>query len=115
MKLTIRALKRLYYGLFFSKTAFYSTFISFISILLGFFIANTLATMLSQTGDWGILSSGVMVGLTESINRIVYNNKKNLKSDSFFHEGVLRLVSLINNVKIGIVYGLFVEAFKLGS
>ena len=43
---------------------------------MGFFLANTLATMLGQTGDWGILSSGILVALIESTNRIVYNNKK---------------------------------------
>lgn len=72
--------KSIYYKLFFSKKFFYSTFTSFIAILLGFFSANTLATILGQTGDWGILSAGILVAFIESINRIIYNNKKKLKS-----------------------------------
>nr|YP_009420400.1 hypothetical protein [Chroomonas placoidea]ASO76039.1 hypothetical protein [Chroomonas placoidea] len=76
MNLITRVFKRIYYKFLFSKKFFYSTFVSFIAILLGFFLANALATMLGQTGDWGVLSSGILVALIESTNRIVYNNKK---------------------------------------
>ena len=78
MTLTIEIFKKLYYKLFFSRKFFYSTFASFLAILLGFFSANTLSTILGQTGDWGILSSGILVALVESINKIVYNKKKKL-------------------------------------
>ncbi len=57
--------KKIYYRLFFSKKFFYSTFISFVGILFGFFLANTLATIFGQTGDWGILSSGILVAFIE--------------------------------------------------
>jgi len=79
MNLTDSFFKKLYYKLFFSRKFFYSTFASFLTILLGFFSANTLSTILGQTGDWGILSSGILVALIESINRIVYNHKKKWK------------------------------------
>lgn len=82
MNLLTKVLKRVYYKFFFSKQFFYSTFVSFIAILLGFFLANTLATMLGQTGDWGVLSSGILVAFIESTNRIVYTTKKNLKTNS---------------------------------
>jgi ABC-type nitrate/sulfonate/bicarbonate transport system permease component len=78
MNLITRVFKRIYYKFLFSKKFFYSTFVSFIGILLGFFLANVLATMLGQTGDWGVLSSGILVAFIESTNRIVYNNKKKL-------------------------------------
>jgi ABC-type nitrate/sulfonate/bicarbonate transport system permease component len=78
MNLINTFLKRIYYKFFFSKKFFYSTLISFIAILIGFFLANTLATILGQTGDWGILSSGILVALIESTNRVVYNNKKKI-------------------------------------
>ena len=76
MNLTDEIFKKIYYKLFFSRKFFYSTFASFLAILLGFFSANTLSTILGQTGDWGILSSGILVALVESINKIVYNHKK---------------------------------------
>jgi hypothetical protein len=34
---------------------------------------------LGQTGDWGILSSGILVALVESVNKIAYTNKKKFK------------------------------------
>ena len=45
MNLLTKVFKRLYYKFLFSKKIFYSTFVSFIAILLGFFLANALATM----------------------------------------------------------------------
>ena len=76
MNFTDTIFKKFYYKLFFSRKFFYSTFASFLAILLGFFSANTLSTILGQTGDWGILSSGILVALIESINKVVYNHKK---------------------------------------
>ena len=78
MNLITTVFKKVYYKFLFSKKFFYSTFVSFIAILLGFFLANALATMLGQTGDWGVLSSGILVAFIESTNKIVYNNKKKL-------------------------------------
>ena len=79
MNLTLQVFKKLYYKLFFSRKFFYSTFASFLAILLGFFSANTLSTILGQTGDWGILSSGILVALVEIVNKIAYTNKKKFK------------------------------------
>nr|YP_010337268.1 hypothetical protein MW575_pgp007 [Pseudoerythrocladia kornmannii]UNJ16853.1 hypothetical protein [Pseudoerythrocladia kornmannii] len=82
-----------------------------ISLLTGFFLATVLATLPSQTGDWGVVAG--LVAIFELISRIVYipivkrhNNSVHLFFTSF---------SVLNSVKIGIIYGLFVDAFKLGS
>jgi hypothetical protein len=108
-------LKKIYYRLFFSKKFFYSTFISFVGILFGFFLANALATIFGQTGDWGILSSGILVAFIESTNRIIYNNKGHRNNISSHPKKIDKILNFINNVKIGMLYGFFVEAFKLGS
>ncbi len=79
MNSTLQVFKKIYYKFFFSRKFFYSTFASFLAILLGFFSANTLSTVLGQTGDWGILSSGILVALVESVNKIAYANKKKVK------------------------------------
>ena len=84
MNLTTKIFKKLYYKLFFSRKFFYSTFASFLAILLGFFSANTLSTILGQTGDWGILSSCILVALVEIINQLVYKHKKKLKIQMYF-------------------------------
>ena len=81
----------------------------------GFFLANTLATIFGQTGDWGILSSGILVSFIESTNRIIYTNKGKRNNTRSYDRKVDKILSFINNVKIGMLYGFFVEAFKLGS
>jgi hypothetical protein len=53
-------------------------FVNFIAILLGFFLAINLSTILGQSGDWGILSAGIITAVLEIISRILYNTKKKL-------------------------------------
>nr|WMP12224.1 Ycf20 [Laurencia verruciformis] len=65
-----------------------------------------MSTVPAQTGDWNIISGAIIVTCYEMISRILY--KSSIKKTSF-------TISLINNFKVGIVYGLFVDAFKLGS
>ena len=50
--------------------------INFTSILIGFFLAINISTILGQTGDWSILASGILTGFLECINNILYSNKK---------------------------------------
>nr|QCI04608.1 hypothetical protein [Apoglossum ruscifolium] len=74
--------------------------------MLGFFCANIISTLPAQTGDWGIISAAIIVTLNENISRLIYRYKK-------YHNNIF--FNLINDIKIGIIYGLFVDAFKLGS
>nr|BBI37314.1 Uncharacterized protein ycf20 [Palmaria palmata] len=77
--------------------------LSVLSMLLGFFISTALSTIPGQTGDWGLVGAAIIVTFYEIISKKVY------PKSSFY------LVPQVNNIKIGIVYGLFVDAFKLGS
>nr|YP_009397403.1 hypothetical protein [Dasyclonium flaccidum]ARW66589.1 hypothetical protein [Dasyclonium flaccidum] len=74
--------------------------------MLGFFFANILSTIPAQTGDWNIISAAIIVTTNETLSRSIYQNQ-NLKRNF--------LPNLVNNIRIGIIYGLFVDAFKLGS
>nr|YP_009398867.1 hypothetical protein [Cliftonaea pectinata]ARW68147.1 hypothetical protein [Cliftonaea pectinata] len=74
--------------------------------MLGFFFANILSTIPAQTGDWNITSASVIVSVNEIISKAIYK-----KNNTNKHQ----LIYIINNIKIGIIYGLFVDAFKLGS
>nr|YP_009293671.1 hypothetical protein Rhodyp_075 [Rhodymenia pseudopalmata]AOM64353.1 hypothetical protein Rhodyp_075 [Rhodymenia pseudopalmata] len=76
-----------------------------ISLYLGFFISTILSTITAQTGDWNIIASSIIVTANEVLSRFIYN-RNNSKS---------WIINAINSVKIGIIYGLFVDAFKLGS
>nr|YP_009295360.1 hypothetical chloroplast RF20 [Dasya binghamiae]AOH77372.1 hypothetical chloroplast RF20 [Dasya binghamiae] len=96
--------KKILKKLFTYRFNFFSLHI--ISLMLGFFIASILSTLPAQTGDWGIISAAIIVTLNEVISKMIYSYKIYKKN---------RILNLINNMKIGIIYGLFVDAFKLGS
>lgn len=86
-----------------SKFASFS--LNLISLILGFFIASIFSTLPSQTGEWGIINAASIVTINEIISKIIYrSNKSENKSLKF-----------INNIRIGVIYGFFVDAFKLGS
>ncbi|AFZ06029.1 protein of unknown function DUF565 [Oscillatoria nigro-viridis PCC 7112] len=78
-----------------------------ISLLFGTFLGTAISTIAGQSADWDIIAAGLLVLLTEFANRLVYGS---LRSDdrSFW-------VQMLNALKIGLTYNLFVEAFKLGS
>nr|WDA99055.1 hypothetical protein GRSY_050 [Gronococcus sybilensis] len=84
-----------------------------ISLLLGFFLATTLATILGQTGDWGILAGSILTACMETLSNIIYSPYNS--SNDVWIATKIKLLNLLNSVKIGILYGLFVDAFKLGS
>lgn len=83
-----------------------------IALLLGFFFANALATLPGQTGEWGIVVSGLLVATTEMISKIVYSIDISVNN---LNKPRLLFFALLNNVKLGIIYGFFVDSFKLGS
>ncbi|XP_072982752.1 ycf20-like protein [Typha latifolia] len=79
-------------------------------LLLGFYTANALATILGQTGDWDVLVAGVIVAAIEGIGMLMYRKP--------FTTPVGRwqlLIVMVNYWKAGVCLGLFVDAFKLGS
>jgi hypothetical protein len=79
-------------------------------VLLGFYTANALATILGQTGDWDVLVAGVVVAAIEGIGMLMYRKpiaKPPGRLQSF--------IAMVNYWKAGVCLGLFVDAFKLGS
>ncbi|XP_024971483.1 ycf20-like protein isoform X2 [Cynara cardunculus var. scolymus] len=90
-------------------------------LLLGFYTANALATILGQTGDWDVLVAGVVVAAIEGIGMLMYkksattSNNNNNNNNSNRSKRFESLVVMINYWKAGVCLGLFVDAFKLGS
>nr|YP_010904037.1 hypothetical protein REQ00_pgp137 [Caulacanthus ustulatus]WCH57288.1 hypothetical protein [Caulacanthus ustulatus] len=76
-----------------------------ICLLLGFLVATILSTLPAQTGDWGVVAGSVIITINEIISKLVYSSRKNIFTG----------LKIMNYIKIGIIYGLFVDAFKLGS
>ncbi len=77
-----------------------------ISLLFGFFLGTAVSTTAGQAADWDIIAAGILVALSEIIDRIYYRPR--LGARSFWVES-------LNALKIGLTYSLFIEAFKLGS
>ncbi|KAJ1264960.1 hypothetical protein BS78_08G040600 [Paspalum vaginatum] len=79
-------------------------------VLLGFYTANALATILGQTGDWDVLVSGFVVAAIEGIGMLMYR-KPIARPPGRFQS----LISMVNYWKAGVCLGFFVDAFKVGS
>nr|YP_010713771.1 hypothetical protein P2030_pgp086 [Galdieria phlegrea]WDA99853.1 hypothetical protein GAPH629S_121 [Galdieria phlegrea] len=78
-----------------------------LAALLGIFFSNLLCTIYSQTGDWSLYITSFIIALYEAISHISYTTLLNKKN--------LYLISSINGFKIGLIYGFYLDAFKLGS
>lgn len=84
-----------------------------LSILVGFFTSTALSTIPAQTGDWGIIAAGIIVCNQEIISKINYQNRVSFRRR--INILLKTFLKYCNSIKIGILYGLFVDAFKLGS
>ena len=89
-----------------------------INKLLGFFggflLSSVLDTTLGELNEWAIVGAALIVASLEIGSSIFYTILYRLKN--FNNEAtVFYLVKIINYIKIGIIYGLIVDAFKLGS
>jgi hypothetical protein len=89
-----------------------------ISLLFGNFLASAIATSSGQRTDIDVFTSFLLLIVTESISWLVYGStfgRRTLEDNSVFLGQRPILVAILNSLKLGLIYGLFVEAFKLGS
>jgi hypothetical protein len=78
-----------------------------LSFLFGTFLGTAISTTAGQKAELDIVIAAFLVFLTEVTSRIFYNR-------TFFAKRSL-LVESLNILKVGFIYSLFIEAFKLGS
>lgn len=81
-----------------------------IGFLFGNFFGIAVSSIAGQTAEIDVVISAVLLGLVELISWWVYrrpardaNGRRSLPSE------------VMNALKLGLIYSLFVEAFKLGS
>ena len=93
--------------------------LSLISILLGFFMGSAIVTTAGQDAVWDIPAAAIVFTFTELISRFVYSRGKRrtdlVTTRSQRAEGYSLYVDVLNLFKVGLIYSLFLEAFKLGS
>lgn len=85
-----------------------------ISLLLGFFLASVISTSTGAKSELDIVAAAVTVIVVEIINRFVYSTKRSTLADGSLAPRLLT-TDMLNSLKLGVTYGLFLEAFKLGS
>jgi hypothetical protein len=78
-----------------------------ICLLFGFFLGNAISTSAGQRAELDIVAALLLALLTEGISRLNYSGSR-LFRRSLPMEG-------LNALKLGLIYALFLEAFKLGS
>ncbi len=88
--------------------------LSLISILLGFFMGSALVTTAGQAAIWDMPVAALVFTFTELISRFVYG-LRNRRSDNTKPAKRSLYLDVLNLFKVGLIYSLFLEAFKLGS
>ena len=88
--------------------------LNLISILTGFFMGSALVTTAGQDAVWDIPAAAVVFTFTELTSRFVYGRRSRQPAGSPPQRRSL-YVDVLNLFKVGLIYSLFLEAFKLGS
>ncbi len=78
-----------------------------ISLLFGFYLGSAISTTAGQRAQLDIVAATILVVLTEAISRVIYGSSDRVRRSL--------PAELINTLKIGMIYSLFIDAFKLGS
>ena len=79
--------------------------LSLIGFLLGFFIGSAVSTTAGQDAQWDVVCAALVLLFSEIISWWIYRRSRRLPLWG----------EMLNTLKIGVVYSLFLEAFKLGS
>jgi Protein of unknown function (DUF565) len=86
-----------------------------ISLLFGNFLASAVSTIAGQKADLDILAAAIIVAVTELISWMTYGGGQ--RSPARPPSNIQRslFIEALNGLKLGLIYGLFVQAFTLGS
>ena len=86
-----------------------------VSFFGGFLVSSIIDTSLGEFSEWAIVGAALVVANIESFNNFYYSVLAKNRSLLFYKSSLITLLDFLNYFKIGIVYGLIVDAFKLGS
>ncbi|MGB2925219.1 MAG: DUF565 domain-containing protein [Limnothrix sp.] len=88
-----------------------------IALLFGNFIGTVVPTTAGQRAAWDPIVGAAMLMFTELVSRIYYKRPQFLRSTTTADPNLNGQFAfeLLNTFKIGLIYGLIVEALELGS
>jgi MFS-type transporter involved in bile tolerance (Atg22 family) len=84
-------------------------FIRLISLLSGYFLSIVLASILTRNEQWILLIISSLIAFLESTGNFYYKTEKTKYSK------ILGLLISFNYLRLGIIYGFFMDGFKIGS
>ncbi len=82
-----------------------------IGFLAGNFLATIISTVAGQKAELDVLAAFLLVLIIEISSWLVYRTDRRLAAS----QQRLLFLEILNDTKLGLLYGMFVEAFKLGS
>lgn len=86
-----------------------------IGFLSGFLLSSILDTTLGEFQEWAIVGTALIISSFEVINKIFYYTYFKIRTKVNKKYFIIRVLDILNFFKIGLIYGLIVDAFKLGS
>jgi len=89
--------------------------LNLISLFSGFLFSSIIDTSLGEFNEWAIVGASLIIATTESLNKFYYFIINKVKNKSIQKHGTIKLFDYLNNFKVGVIYGLIVDGFKLGS
>ena len=89
--------------------------LNLISFFCGFLLSSIIDTTLGEFNEWAIVGAALVVASLEIISKFFYTISSEIKNKTSVVYISTKLINLTNSLKIGIIYGLIVDAFKLGS
>ena len=89
--------------------------INLISFFGGFLVSSIIDTSLGEFSEWAVVGSSLVVASIELFNNFYYSACTRLNVALVQSRPLILLLDALNFLKIGIIYGLIVDAFKLGS
>ena len=87
----------------------------FIGFFGGFLVSSIIDTTLGELNEWAIVGAALVVASLETASKFFYTFISRVRSGVIQTSYILNLLIILNAVKVGIIYGLIVDAFKLGS
>tara|TARA_B100000780_G_scaffold75701_1_gene50963 strand:- start:1158 stop:1433 length:276 start_codon:yes stop_codon:yes gene_type:complete len=86
-----------------------------IGFLSGFLLSSILDTTLGEFQEWAIVGTALIISSFEVVNKIFYYTYFKIRTKVNKKYFIIMLLDILNFFKIGLIYGLIVDAFKLGS
>lgn len=87
----------------------------FIGFFAGFLISSIIDTTLGELNEWAVVGAALVVASLETTSKIFYTLVARVRNGVIQSSYVINLLIILNSIKVGILYGLIVDAFKLGS